>query len=182
MVLCLEYWIIILALYIWIMIILFLWILQHLILHIILIAIYNNVQHVFMALGNDRRTIFTHGAWSDSHGVLGVIDDMNTLYFIKSNGEEITRITKRQLKTPAQIIVLIVREDLDAKSSYLWVSIFPLFLYKQMTSVEAFQALKIGILMPIVWERVLLVMINLSCSVNVEWFYKLLWFYFLASN
>ncbi|XXG59701.1 hypothetical protein AAC387_Pa04g1737 [Persea americana] len=68
---------------------------------------------------NDRRNIFTHGAWSDSHGVLGVIDDMNTLFFIKSNGEEITRMTKRQLKTPAQIIGLIVREDLDAKSSCL---------------------------------------------------------------
>lgn len=68
---------------------------------------------------NDRRTIFTHGAWSDSHGVLGVIDDMNTLYFVKSDGEEIARITKRQLKTAAQIIGLIIREDMDAKSSCL---------------------------------------------------------------
>lgn len=92
---------------------------QHLILYIVLNDLYNNVQHVFMALGNEGRNIFTHGAWSDSHGVLGVIDDMNTLFFIKSNGEEITRMTKRQLKTPAQIIGLIVREDLDAKSSCL---------------------------------------------------------------
>ena len=85
---------------------------QHLILYIILNDLYNNVQHVFMALGNDRRNIFTHGAWSDSHGVLGVIDDMNTLFFIKSNEVEITRMTKRQLKTTAHIIGVTRRPEL----------------------------------------------------------------------
>ncbi|XP_022959283.1 MAG2-interacting protein 2-like [Cucurbita moschata] len=35
---------------------------------------------------------FTMGAWSESCNVLGVVDDTNTIYFIKSNGEEISII------------------------------------------------------------------------------------------
>ncbi|XP_058097658.1 MAG2-interacting protein 2 isoform X2 [Magnolia sinica] len=70
-------------------------------------------------IGNDRLTIFMHGAWSDSHAVLGVIDDMNTLYFIKANGEEITRMMNRQLKMSASIIGIIVQEDPDAENSCL---------------------------------------------------------------
>ncbi|XP_077221855.1 MAG2-interacting protein 2-like [Tasmannia lanceolata] len=68
---------------------------------------------------NARSTIFIHGAWSDSHGVLGVIDGMDTLYFIKSNGEEITRITKSQFKLSAAIIGLIVLDEPNSKNSYL---------------------------------------------------------------
>ncbi|RVW88962.1 MAG2-interacting protein 2 [Vitis vinifera] len=34
---------------------------------------------------------FIYGAWSESHDVLGVCDDSETLYFIKGNGEEMAR-------------------------------------------------------------------------------------------
>ncbi|XP_077245639.1 MAG2-interacting protein 2-like isoform X2 [Tasmannia lanceolata] len=68
---------------------------------------------------NARSTIFFHGAWSDSHGVLGVIDGMDTLYFIKSNGEEITRITKSQFKLSSAIIGLIVPDEPNSKNSCL---------------------------------------------------------------
>lgn len=59
------------------------------------------------------------GAWSESCNVLGVIDDMNTVYFIKSNGEEISRITGRQLKFSLPIVGLIAKEDSDTRRSYL---------------------------------------------------------------
>ncbi|KAF8376793.1 hypothetical protein HHK36_031538 [Tetracentron sinense] len=62
---------------------------------------------------------FTHGTWSESHSILGVIDDTDTLYFIKANGEEITRITKKQLKVSASIIGLIVQDESESKSSCL---------------------------------------------------------------
>ncbi|KAL5982892.1 hypothetical protein ACLOJK_016971 [Asimina triloba] len=68
--------------------------------------------------GDEWLTSFMHGAWSDSHGVLAVIDDMNTLYFIKSNGEEITRIMKKQLKTSASIIGIIMLENPDVKRNF----------------------------------------------------------------
>ncbi|XP_010272299.1 PREDICTED: MAG2-interacting protein 2 isoform X2 [Nelumbo nucifera] len=65
----------------------------------------------------DKVAAFRHGAWSESHDVLGVIDEMNVLYFIKSNGEEITRVTKGQLKAPVPIIGLFAENDPGAKSS-----------------------------------------------------------------
>ncbi|XP_022971815.1 MAG2-interacting protein 2 isoform X2 [Cucurbita maxima] len=62
---------------------------------------------------------FTMGAWSESCNVLGVVDDTNTIYFIKSNGEEISRVTGRQLKVSLPIIGLIAEEDSDSRRSYL---------------------------------------------------------------
>ncbi|KAJ4841236.1 hypothetical protein Tsubulata_022373 [Turnera subulata] len=60
---------------------------------------------------------FTCGVWSESHDVLGVIDDSDTLYFIKANGEEIRRIGKRQLKISLPIVGVIGNNDLQG--SYL---------------------------------------------------------------
>ncbi|XP_043694839.1 MAG2-interacting protein 2 [Telopea speciosissima] len=68
---------------------------------------------------NDRMSAFIHGAWSDFHDVLGVIDEVDTLYFIKPNGDDIARITKQQLKISVPIIGLISQNDPDAKSSCL---------------------------------------------------------------
>ncbi|KAL9337242.1 hypothetical protein Peur_069011 [Populus x canadensis] len=57
--------------------------------------------------------VFTCGVWSETHGVLGVVDDSDTVYFIKVNGEEITRISRRQLKVSSSIAGLIPQDDDD---------------------------------------------------------------------
>ncbi|KAL4557204.1 hypothetical protein LXL04_035377 [Taraxacum kok-saghyz] len=62
---------------------------------------------------------YTFGAWSEDHGVLGIIDNTDTLYFIRANGEEINRITKQHLKLPSPIISFGVHEDKDVKKSLL---------------------------------------------------------------
>ncbi|KAF5731302.1 hypothetical protein HS088_TW19G00909 [Tripterygium wilfordii] len=62
---------------------------------------------------------FIHGAWSESHDVLGIADDTDTLCFIKANGEEITRITRRQLKASSAIVGLIAHYFDDLKRSCL---------------------------------------------------------------
>lgn len=62
---------------------------------------------------------FTCGAWSEAHDILGVSDDSDMLYFIKVNGEEISRIGKRHLKLSFPIIDLIVVDDSDNKKSCL---------------------------------------------------------------
>ncbi|XP_028099508.1 MAG2-interacting protein 2 [Camellia sinensis] len=62
---------------------------------------------------------FTSGIWSESHDVLGVVDDTDILYFIKANGEEITRITKKYLKVSLPIAGLIVHDSSDMNKSCL---------------------------------------------------------------
>lgn len=62
---------------------------------------------------------FTCGAWSEAHDILGVSDDSDMLYFIKVNGEEISRIGKRHLKLSFPIIDLIVGDDSNNKKSCL---------------------------------------------------------------
>ncbi|KAI3756951.1 hypothetical protein L6452_04483 [Arctium lappa] len=62
---------------------------------------------------------FMLGAWSEDHGVLGVFDSTDTLYFIRANGEEITRITKQHLKVPLPIISFVIHDDKDMTKSCL---------------------------------------------------------------
>ena len=62
---------------------------------------------------------FTFGIWSESHDVLGVVDDTDILYFIKANGEEITKITKKHLKVALPIMGLIVHDSSDMNKSCL---------------------------------------------------------------
>lgn len=62
---------------------------------------------------------FTFGGWSETHDVLGVADDADILYFIKSNGEEITRITKGNLKVSSSILGLIAFDGSDMNKSCL---------------------------------------------------------------
>ena len=57
------------------------------------------------------------GAWSEEHGVLGVFDSTDTLYFIRANGDEITRITKQHLKVPLPIISFVTYDEKDKKKS-----------------------------------------------------------------
>lgn len=63
--------------------------------------------------------IFTCGTWSESHELLGVVDDTGTIYIVKPNGEEMTRITKRHLNLSSPIAGLIVQDDTSEKKSYL---------------------------------------------------------------
>ncbi|KAH9716688.1 MAG2-interacting protein 2 [Citrus sinensis] len=60
-----------------------------------------------------------YGAWSESHDVLGIVDDTHTVYFIKANGEEITRFTNKHLKVSLPIIGLIAQDETDVQRSCL---------------------------------------------------------------
>ncbi|GER33412.1 neuroblastoma-amplified sequence [Striga asiatica] len=66
-----------------------------------------------------RASTFTCGTWSESHELLGVADDTDTIYIIKPNGEEMTRITKRHLNVSSPVLGLIVQDDASKKQSYL---------------------------------------------------------------
>ncbi|KAK8658359.1 hypothetical protein V6N13_036567 [Hibiscus sabdariffa] len=61
----------------------------------------------------------TCGAWSESHDILGFVDDANVIYFIKANGEEITMITTKHLKVSSKVIGLIAPDGSDVKQSFL---------------------------------------------------------------
>lgn len=60
-----------------------------------------------------------YGAWSESHDVLGIVDESHTVYFIKANGEEITRFTNKHLKVSLPIISLIAQDETDVPRSCL---------------------------------------------------------------
>lgn len=62
---------------------------------------------------------FICGVWSETHDILGAADGSGTVYFIKSNGEEITRITNKHLKGSLPIITLIAEDATDRQTSCL---------------------------------------------------------------
>ncbi|KAM0071082.1 putative transcription factor WD40-like family [Helianthus debilis subsp. tardiflorus] len=62
---------------------------------------------------------FMSGVWSEEHDILGVFDDTDTLYFIRANGDEITRITRQHLKMPLPIISFVIHDNKDTKKSCL---------------------------------------------------------------
>lgn len=62
---------------------------------------------------------FSVGAWSEDDDILGVADDSDTLYFIKSSGEVVAEITKRHLKISSPIVGLFSDNDLDTHEPYL---------------------------------------------------------------
>ncbi|KAK4362884.1 hypothetical protein RND71_018125 [Anisodus tanguticus] len=64
-------------------------------------------------------TSFRCGAWSETHDVLGVADNSDTIYLIRANGEEITRISKSHIKSSSPIVGLMVQDDADLKKSCL---------------------------------------------------------------
>lgn len=57
--------------------------------------------------------------WSESHDVLGIVDDMDTLYFIKSNGEELMKVERRQFKVTLPIVGLFVPDVTETVGSFL---------------------------------------------------------------
>ncbi|GMI71624.1 MAG2-interacting protein 2 [Hibiscus trionum] len=81
--------------------------------------------------------LFTTGAWSESLDILGVVDDADVIYFIKSNGEEITRIMKRHLKVSSTIVGLIAQDDSELQRSFLC-------SFTVLTSDGAFHHIEIG--------------------------------------
>ncbi|KAK8945195.1 hypothetical protein KSP39_PZI007961 [Platanthera zijinensis] len=72
-----------------------------------------------ISCSNDSLSFFTHASWMEPQGILGVIDDMGTLYLINSNGREISRRTRSELKLSTSIIDLIVLDDVNSKRSYM---------------------------------------------------------------
>ncbi|KAK1272141.1 hypothetical protein QJS04_geneDACA006154 [Acorus gramineus] len=68
----------------------------------------------------DKLTTFVCGAWSEARGILGVIDDKNTLHFIRTDGNEIKKATRSQLKISESIIGLFVQDDLNAKDGLFY--------------------------------------------------------------
>lgn len=65
--------------------------------------------------------------WSEKHDVLGLVDDSETLFFIRANGEEISQVTKRNLKVSASVLGLM-EDDCDLQPSCLYVSFCPYLL------------------------------------------------------
>lgn len=70
---------------------------------------------------------FTSGIWSENHDVLGLVDDSETLFFIKANGEEISQVTKRNLKVSSSVLGLMEEDD-GLQTSCLYVSFRPYML------------------------------------------------------
>uniref|UniRef100_A0A1D1Z3C7 Neuroblastoma-amplified sequence n=1 Tax=Anthurium amnicola TaxID=1678845 RepID=A0A1D1Z3C7_9ARAE len=79
----------------------------------------NYINPCGIFISDDELSIFAHGAWSEPQGILGVVDHMDRLFFIKSNGQEISRTTAGQLNLSTPIVDLIVLDDLNAKKSCL---------------------------------------------------------------
>ncbi|XP_047972241.1 MAG2-interacting protein 2 [Salvia hispanica] len=79
----------------------------------------NDYQEPVGILTCESAGIFTCGTWSESHELLGVVDDTGTIYVVKPYGEEMTRITKRHLNLSSPIVGLILQDDASEKKSYL---------------------------------------------------------------
>lgn len=78
---------------------------------------------------------FTSGIWSENHDVLGLVDDSETLFFIKANGEEISQVTKRNLKVSSSVLGLIENED-GLQTSCLYVSFFCLYIRNMLFDLD----------------------------------------------
>lgn len=79
----------------------------------------NDYQVPTATFNSGTNKMFICGTWSEAHDVLGVVDDSDDIYFLKANGEEITRITKKHLKLSLPILGLILQDENDAKKSCL---------------------------------------------------------------
>ncbi|PKA60686.1 hypothetical protein AXF42_Ash006320 [Apostasia shenzhenica] len=78
----------------------------------------NYMEPCGIYISNDRISLFTNGAWMEPQGILGLIDDMSTLYLINSNGKEIAKQTKSQLKLTFPVIDLIVLDGANSKKPF----------------------------------------------------------------
>ncbi|GAB4826167.1 hypothetical protein Ancab_009034 [Ancistrocladus abbreviatus] len=87
--------------------------------HITILRKDDNYQEPYGMFTGGSVGTFVHGAWSETHDVLGVIDDCDSLYFVKANGEVIIKIERRHLKVSWPIIGLLVPEDIEKKDSFL---------------------------------------------------------------
>ncbi|KHG22734.1 Neuroblastoma-amplified sequence [Gossypium arboreum] len=94
----------------------------------------NCFQLGFLA-SDSSLVLYACGAWSESHDILGIVDDADVIYFIKANGEEITRITKRHLKISSTVIGLLAENDFEVQQS---------FFFTVLTSDGAFHHIEIS--------------------------------------
>ncbi|KAH7668338.1 WD40-repeat-containing domain-containing protein [Dioscorea alata] len=70
-------------------------------------------------VSNDQQTTFTNGSWLEPCGILGVTDEASNLYFIQSNGEEISKSSRSQLKLKTPIKGLIFPSNIKLEKSPL---------------------------------------------------------------
>ncbi|GLJ28279.1 hypothetical protein SUGI_0555830 [Cryptomeria japonica] len=73
---------------------------------------YTDACGTFTALPESEA--FLYGVWVDNRNILAVSDSLDTIYFLKPNGEELTRIPKNHLQATGAIIGLFVWEDQSA--------------------------------------------------------------------
>lgn len=62
---------------------------------------------------------FVIGTWSETHDVLGVVDDSDTIYFVRSNGEVISRIPLSNLRVSLPLLGLILHDASPVNQSCL---------------------------------------------------------------
>ncbi|XP_021854477.2 MAG2-interacting protein 2 isoform X2 [Spinacia oleracea] len=87
--------------------------------HITILRKDEDYQQPYGTFASNNTGAFTLGVWSESHDVLGIVDDVDTFYFIKSNGEELLRIERRHLKTTLPIVGLFVPDVTETRGSLL---------------------------------------------------------------
>ncbi|KAJ7965299.1 MAG2-interacting protein 2 [Quillaja saponaria] len=73
----------------------------------------NNYQEPCGIFTGQGPATFNIGTWSESHDILGVVDDSGTLYFINIFGEVITKIIRKHLKIPLPIVGLLAEDNSD---------------------------------------------------------------------
>ncbi|GAU40074.1 hypothetical protein TSUD_151180 [Trifolium subterraneum] len=78
----------------------------------------DDYQQSYAIFNSSDLGTFSVGAWSEDDEILGVVDDSDTLYFIKFNGEVVAEITKKHLKISSSIVGLYSDNDSDMHESY----------------------------------------------------------------
>ncbi|KAL2927692.1 MAG2-interacting protein 2 [Bienertia sinuspersici] len=87
--------------------------------HITILRKDDDYQQPYGAFTSNDVDAFVHGVWSESHDVLGIVDSMDTLYFIKSNGEELLRIERKHLRVTLPLVGLFVPAVTETRRSVL---------------------------------------------------------------
>ncbi|XP_021753504.1 MAG2-interacting protein 2-like [Chenopodium quinoa] len=87
--------------------------------HITILRKDEEYQQPYGTFASNNVGAYTLGVWSESHDVLGIVDDVDTLYFIKSNGDELLRIDRRHLKLAFSIVGFFVPDVTEATEPLL---------------------------------------------------------------
>uniref|UniRef100_A0A2P2JRB4 Uncharacterized protein MANES_01G037200 n=1 Tax=Rhizophora mucronata TaxID=61149 RepID=A0A2P2JRB4_RHIMU len=79
----------------------------------------DDYQEPYGIFTSSRPVTFTCGVWSEGFDVLGVVDAIGTVYFVKANGEEISRITNQELNLSSTVIGLLLPDHDNPQGSCL---------------------------------------------------------------